>query len=77
MAEDILTQEQLSLDILMPLIQETTNKIITHPAKNMQTGPAKRNDQQTIQQHLEFLKKYPQYQSVYQLLSNSIIRFFN
>jgi len=74
MAEDILNKEQLKLDILRPLIQETVNKIQKYPAQLMQTGPARREDKQTISQHLQFLEKYPDYHKVYELLSESIIQ---
>lgn len=76
MAEDILKQEQLSLDILRPLIEETVLKISKHPAEAMQTGPARRNDLQTIEQHLIFLRHYPDYQKLYQDLSASIVKFY-
>ena len=71
-ANDILDQESISMNILKPLIQETVNKIQENPPKEMQTGPAIRNDIQTIEKHLNFLKKYPNYQSIYKKLSNSI-----
>ena len=72
MADDILKKENLTLDILKPLILETVKKIEKHPPKQMQTGPAIRNDQKTIDKHLEFLDKYPNYQLIYKLLSDSI-----
>ena len=72
MADDILKQENLTLDILKPLILETVKKIENHPPKQMQTGPAIRNDEKTIDNHLQFLDKYPDYQLVYKLLSDSI-----
>ena len=72
MADDILKQENLTLDILKPLILETVKKIENHPPKQMQTGPAIRNDEKTIDNHLQFLDKYPDYQLIYKLLSDSI-----
>ena len=74
-AEDILTKENLTMDLLKPLIQETVNKIQEHPAGTMQTGPALRNDVQTLQSHLDFLSNYPKYQLIYQILSTSIQDF--
>jgi predicted short-subunit dehydrogenase-like oxidoreductase (DUF2520 family) len=72
MADDILQQENLSLDILKPLILETVKKIENHAPKQMQTGPAIRNDEKTIEKHVVFLEKYPNYQLIYKLLSDSI-----
>lgn len=71
-ANDILQQENIDFDILKPLINETVNKIQHHPPATMQTGPAKRNDETTIQRHLDYLQKYPDYRKVYKLLTNSI-----
>ena len=38
----------------------------------MQTGPAIRDDQNTIEKHLDFLNEYPAFQDLYQQLTNSI-----
>jgi len=70
--ETILDKENLSFEILKPLIQETAEKIKNHPAKKMQTGPAIRGDQNTIDKHLLFLNKYPAFQDLYRQLSESI-----
>ena len=70
--ETILEKENLSFEILKPLIQETAEKIKNHPAKKMQTGPAIRDDQNTIEKHLDFLNEYPAFQDLYQQLTNSI-----
>ncbi len=72
MAEDILQQEELPMEVLIPLIQETSKKVSLYPAKEMQTGPAQRGDKKTIKRHLEFLEKYPNYQKIYEVLSKGI-----
>lgn len=72
-ANDILQQENIDFDILKPLIHETVNKIQQHPPATMQTGPAKRNDDTTIQSHLDYLEKYPDYRKIYDLITKSII----
>ena len=41
----------------------------------MQTGPAMRNDQVTIDKHLGMLTNYPELRGVYELLTEQIIRF--
>ena len=41
--------------LLKPLIVETAQKIIHLSPENAQTGPAKRNDSETINTHLIFL----------------------
>lgn len=73
-AEDILQDNDLPFDLLKPLIQETAAKILTHTPSESQTGPARRNDQEIINTHLDLLNKYPEYQKIYQLLSEQIKR---
>ncbi|QXP74756.1 DUF2520 domain-containing protein [Tenacibaculum sp. HL-MS23] len=68
--EDICKEHQVPFEILQPLIQETARKIISLNPEEAQTGPAKRNDQKTIQNHLELLNK--EQQEMYQLITNSI-----
>jgi len=73
----ICAQEGLDFDILKPLIQETIEKTHRKPPYDMQTGPARRGDQQTIQRHIDYLKKYPEHQSLYTLLSKSITNTYS
>lgn len=72
MGNEICTENNLSFDILKPLIQETANKILTLSPQEAQTGPAKRNDMQTINSHLSFLTDENQ-KEIYKLLTKSII----
>ena len=72
MSADICAENELSFDILKPLIQETANKIMTLSPKDAQTGPAKRKDTQTINEHLSFLTDENQ-KEIYKLLTKSII----
>ena len=54
--EKITSTEHLPFDILKPLIKETVDKITQHAPSEMQTGPAKRGDEITIQLHLKYLE---------------------
>src|SRR4030095_3288173 len=49
----ILEENNLPFEILKPLINETVRKIQNHDPLNVQTGPAVRQDELTIQKHLE------------------------
>ncbi|MGL2963405.1 Rossmann-like and DUF2520 domain-containing protein [Flavobacterium sp. RSB2_4_14] len=69
---EICHENDLPFDILKPLITETANKIKTLSPAQAQTGPAKRNDTQTINAHLSFLKNDNQ-KEIYKLLTKSII----
>ncbi|WP_396150166.1 Rossmann-like and DUF2520 domain-containing protein [Flavobacterium sp.] len=68
----ICEENQLSFDLLKPLIQETAQKIIQLTPENAQTGPAKRNDTATINSHLNFLT-YENQKAIYKLITKSII----
>ena len=70
---DIVQQQQLPFDVLLPLIEETVNKIRSHAPDTMQTGPAIRGDDATIERHLDFLENNtPQYELIYRVLSIEI-----
>lgn len=69
---DICTENDIPFEILNPLIQETANKVISLSPKEAQTGPAKRNDTQTINTHLSFLTDATQ-KEIYKILTKSII----
>ena len=71
--EKISTEENLPFEILKPLINETVEKIQNHSPTEMQTGPAIRKDENTIQRHLTYLKKeFPELVEVYQAMTKSI-----
>ncbi|HLF51851.1 Rossmann-like and DUF2520 domain-containing protein [Flavobacterium sp.] len=68
---DICTENQVPFDILKPLIQETADKVMTLSPIEAQTGPAKRNDNETINAHLSFLSDENQ-KNIYKILTQSI-----
>lgn len=70
-AADICTENDIPFEILQPLIAETADKIKTLPPSDAQTGPAQRNDQNTIDAHLAFLKDNHQ-KNIYNILTQSI-----
>ena len=67
---DICEKHLVPFEILHPLIQETSAKITELHPKDAQTGPAKRNDQKTIKNHLDLLTE--KQQEIYQLITKSI-----
>lgn len=72
LAEEITTKNNIDFDILKPLIEETARKIRFQTPKEAQTGPAKRKDEVTIQQHIQLLEEHPELQKIYQLLTKGI-----
>lgn len=71
LGKEICDKNQVPFEILLPLIQETADKISTLSPLEAQTGPAKRNDQKTIEKHLSFLDDENK-KTIYQLLTRSI-----
>ncbi|MEL6305960.1 MAG: DUF2520 domain-containing protein, partial [Bacteroidota bacterium] len=54
-SETICTIEDVSFDLLKPLIYETAHKLETLSPKQAQTGPAKRGDMETMKKHVSQL----------------------
>ncbi len=72
-SEDLLTQNNIDFEILKPLILETARKIQQKSPKTVQTGPAKRNDQEVIKKHSKMLDSSPTHQKIYDMISQIII----
>jgi predicted short-subunit dehydrogenase-like oxidoreductase (DUF2520 family) len=68
---EICEENKVPFEILKPLILETVNKVMTLSPSAAQTGPAKRNDIQTIEAHLDFLSN-ENHTKIYKILTQSI-----
>lgn len=73
-AANILEQQNLNYQYLLPLINETTNKIHNLHPKEAQTGPAIRYDTNVINKHLAMLSD-PNLKELYTLLSKNINKY--
>ena len=71
MGNEICEANKVPFQILKPLILETANKVMTLSPAAAQTGPAIRNDKQTIASHLDFLLDENQ-KNIYTILTQSI-----
>lgn len=72
-SHELLQNDNLDFDLLRPLIAETAGKIQLNDPKSVQTGPAVREDQETISSHLEMLRERPELMEIYEKLSQSIV----
>lgn len=72
LGQQIVEKHGLDFEILRPLIMETATKVQNALPEDVQTGPAIRNDKQTLLRHEELLQKTPHLQDIYRNLSNSI-----
>jgi predicted short-subunit dehydrogenase-like oxidoreductase (DUF2520 family) len=72
-ARQLLEQHQLEFDLLRPLILETAEKVQHNIPADVQTGPAVRNDEYTMETHLQLLADEPRLKMIYEVLSQAII----
>ncbi len=75
-AQELLKKQQLPFELLYPLIKETVVKVGNNNPEEIQTGPARRNDFKTIDEHLHFLENEPEFREVYLVLSESIMGLY-
>ena len=68
---EIAEAKSVDFDILKPLIKETAKKVDTLSPFMSQTGPAKRDDNKTIQKHLHALDNNI-HKDIYELMTTSI-----
>ena len=69
---ELLKNNNIDIDILYPIIKEATLKALSNNPYKIQTGPAVRGDQSTIDTHLSLLEEDVQLQAIYRLLTQSI-----
>lgn len=74
LAEDYCKKAYLNFSFLLPLIQETLNRVSNFSPSQIQTGPAIRGDESTIAKHLELLENFPDLKNIYLQMSESIIK---
>lgn len=71
LARQTLQEVDLGFKILMPLIENSLEKLKHQNPGELQTGPAIRGDEETIKKHLELIKD-PLTADIYKLLTQSI-----
>lgn len=70
-AQEILKENNLSIELLKPLLVETISKVSDIGYEGSQTGPARRGDKLTMEKHLALLNK-KEHIELYRLLSEII-----
>lgn len=76
LSKELLDEQNLDFGLLKPLIAETIDKIELNDPASVQTGPAIRDDQATIDIHLELLGNKPELSEIYYKLSQSIVNLY-
>jgi predicted short-subunit dehydrogenase-like oxidoreductase (DUF2520 family) len=77
LASDLLSATGFNLDVLRPLMVETTHKALESDPITVQTGPARRNDTTVILKHLETLASKPEFAEIYRHIARLIINRFH
>jgi predicted short-subunit dehydrogenase-like oxidoreductase (DUF2520 family) len=76
-SHNLLEREQLSFELLKPLIQTTIYKAMLNDPAVAQTGPARRGDWKTTGRHLEYLQETNEdWTDIYRLLTDKIRNFY-
>ena len=76
---DRITQDLpgVSPAIFEPLIRQSLDNAMATSPREAMTGPARRNDQQTIQNHLQLLHgSHPELETLYQMISEQIQKMY-
>lgn len=68
----LVEQHGFDYSLLHPLIKRTISLALERDPRTIQTGPAKRGDEKTIQRHLDLLSEHPNLQDLYRYLSDHI-----
>ncbi|MDQ3142778.1 MAG: DUF2520 domain-containing protein [Bacteroidota bacterium] len=77
LAEEIVHTQKLPFHLLEPLVKETVRKAFLNSPSQNQTGPAVRNDIQTIQKHEQYLSDHhKEFLEYYKLITKQIINHF-
>jgi len=67
-------EEGMDFRLLLPLIHETASRLEETSPQLLQTGPAARNDLETVKRHLSQLEPYPEMRNIYEIMTGSIQR---
>jgi len=76
-SNDFLESRQLDFTLLLPLIREVAAKVQDISPDEAQTGPARRNDEQTIKSHLKMLENSSETKALYGMISEQIKKKYN
>lgn len=74
-AAEVLKSKEIPFEVLKLLIMETALKIQNMDPVLAQTGPAVRFDENVILKHLKALQPFPEFQKLYEMVSESIYKF--
>lgn len=77
LSKELMNRQGIDFKLLKPLISETLNKSLEVGPENAQTGPAKRNDIETLDKQYLALEQEPKIAELYRLISQHIIDYYS
>lgn len=76
-SEQICNKQQIPFSLLYPIVSQTGERISQASPLKLQTGPARRGDEITIEKHLNLLQQNPDWQELYKSISTSIEKMYS
>ncbi len=71
-AAQVCAEQNLPFTVMLPILQQTFGRIADQSPREVQTGPARRGDTETMNKHLLLLQSHPAWQAVYSAISASV-----
>jgi predicted short-subunit dehydrogenase-like oxidoreductase (DUF2520 family) len=73
-SQQLLLENGLDFGILGPIIRQTAANAASGDVFGKQTGPAIREDRETLRKHRKLLENHPGYQEIYDIITRHIIK---
>jgi len=73
--QDYCRASGLDFKLLLPQIHQIVNNLASGHAATRQTGPAIRNDVETMNSHRDMLQSFPEIREIYDVMSTSIRKY--
>ena len=70
--EKLMEESGFAFDVLKPLVDATFRRLQHANPSDVQTGPAKRGDENTVDKHMNALVEHPNWKELYRYLSDDI-----
>ena len=66
--------EEVDFKMLQPIIEQTALRLRANLPADLQTGPAIRNDQSTLDKHIQALANHPELKTIYLTFKESLLK---
>jgi len=76
-SEQICNKQHIPFSLLYPIVSQTAERISQASPMKLQTGPARRGDELTIEKHMALLEQNPDWQELYRSITTSIDKMYS